>query len=74
MENHSLKAIYRPIQTDEQVQQQDTLVYSLRDGFAWVRLREGNADWHTKALTAVQAEREARMAGLDPLAIFYVPN
>lgn len=71
-----MKAIYRPVVTDSQVQAQDTLVYNLRDGFTWVRFSGTgpliSGDWYTFAASAPAAEKAAREAGLDPQAILYV--
>jgi len=68
-----LKAIYNVIPAPRR-KDQETLVYCLKDGFAWVfTLADGNSNtWSTKNPTAVGAEIEARQAGFDPLAVCYL--
>jgi hypothetical protein len=61
------QAIYNLVSTDEQVQEQDTLIYNIRDGFTWVRLVSGYSAWNAYASSAPEAEEEARAAGLDPI-------
>jgi hypothetical protein len=70
--SNQLKAIYRPVVTDEQVQSQDTLIYNLKDGFTWVRLAAGNSEWHCFARSAPAAERAAIESGHAPQAIAYI--
>ncbi len=65
-----MKAIYRPVGL-AQADQQPTLIYNTKDGFAWVKTPENN-DWHCFNPTAIGAEGEARKAGFDPQAIAYI--
>ena len=66
------RAIYNPVTSDEDVQKQETLIYNLKDGFAWVRTEKDRGNtWHCFNPTAVGAEEEARRAGFAPPAIFY---
>lgn len=66
-----LKAIYRAIPVGL-IEEQETLVYNLKDGFAWVSTKDKANTWSTKNPTAVGAETEARKAGFDPTAIVYL--
>lgn len=68
-----LKAIYRAIPIAF-IDEQDTLVYNLKDGFAWMSTKDKANSWSTKNPTAVGAETEARKAGFDPLAIVYLKD
>jgi len=65
-----LSAIYRSV-TISQSKEQDTLIYSLEDGFAWVREVTGDTPWTTRSPTPIGAEIAARKAGLKPTAIYY---
>jgi hypothetical protein len=69
----NLKAIYRPIPS-EHADQQETLVYSLPSGFAWVKNQDPQNHWHCYQPTAVGAEQEARKAGFDPVAIVHLKD
>lgn len=67
------QAIYRVVPL-AQAYRQDTLIYNLKDGFAWVSTRDSNSPWFTKNSTAIGAELEARQAGLNPTAVAYIPR
>ena len=70
------EAIYHPVSA-ERVEAQDTLVYDQNGGFAWVRpAKDAFPDmkyaWHCFSTTVVDAESQAREAGLDPKAVYYI--
>ncbi len=65
-----LKAVYHPT-VPSRAGEQPTLIYSLKDGFTWLKSEPDNK-WTCYASTAVGAEINAREAGFDPLAILYV--
>jgi len=65
-----LKAIHNVLKPS-QVGDEQTLIFNLEDGFAWLKT-VGDNNWWCHATTDVEAETNARLAGYDPQAIVYV--
>lgn len=59
--------------TDAQVAEHDTLIWN-KDGFCWLRLKDGTSPWEGQHASVPAAEKACREAGHNPTARYSVPD